>query len=48
MAPSEQRDAPLLQRIYDSIWWLGLAALLFWALSYAVWGLVDIFSVPAG
>lgn len=37
-----------MQRLYDRIWLLALAALLFWALSYVVWGLLDIFSVPTG
>lgn len=40
--------APLMQRLYDRIWLLGLLALLFWALSYVVWGILDVFSVPAG
>lgn len=48
MAPSDQREAPLLQRLYDNIWLLALAALVFWALSYVVWGMVDVFSVPPG
>lgn len=38
----------MLQRLYDRIWLLALAALLFWALSYLVWGFVDVFSVPMG
>ncbi len=41
-------DQPMMQRLYDRIWLLALAALLFWALSYVVWGLLDIFSVPMG
>ena len=48
MAQSDQQSAPLLKRLYDRIWLLALAALLWWALSYVVWGIVDIFSVPAG
>lgn len=47
MASTEQ-DGPLLQRIYDRIWLLALAAFLFWALTYVVWGLLDIFSIPVG
>jgi hypothetical protein len=41
-------DPPFAQRLYDRIWLLALAALLFWALAYVLWGFVDIFSVPAG
>lgn len=48
MASSNQDEEPLLQRVYDRIWLLAGAALLFWALTYVVWGLLDIFSVPAG
>lgn len=46
MASEETR--PLPQRLYDRIWLLALLALLFWTLSYLVWGLADIFSVPPG
>ena len=45
---SDHQSAPLLKRLYDKIWWLALAALLWWTLSYVVWGVLDIFSVPAG
>lgn len=46
MSGSDERDPPFAQHLYDRIWVLALAALLFWALSYVVWGLVDILSVP--
>ena len=46
MASSDPTEAPLLQRLYDRIWLLALAALVFWALSYVVWGLFDVLSVP--
>ena len=45
---SNHTETPLPQRVYDSIWLLALAALVFWALSYVVWGLLDILSVPVG
>lgn len=48
MASTDQNQEPLLQRLYDRIWLLALLALLFWALSYLVWGLLDIFSIPPG
>ena len=48
MASTNRDEAPLLQRVYDRIWLLAGAALLFWALTYVVWGLLDIFSVPVG
>jgi len=48
MSSNEPTEAPLLKRLYDRIWLLAIVALLWWALSYVVWGMVDIFSVPAG
>ena len=43
---SNSEDVPTLQRVYDSIWLLALAALVFFALSYVAWGMVDIFAAP--
>ena len=43
-----EADPPFAQRLYDRIWFLALAALLFWALAYVIWGIIDIFSVPVG
>lgn len=37
-----------MQRLYDRIWLLAAAALAFFAVSYVAWGLIDVFSVPAG
>ena len=48
MASSDGNSAPVLKRLYDRIWLLALAALLWWALSYVLWGVFDIFSVPVG
>ncbi|MFB6137081.1 MAG: hypothetical protein ABEJ42_01900 [Halobacteriaceae archaeon] len=48
MGSTEREQPPLLQRLYDRIWLLGVAALVFWAISYVVWGVADIFSVPTG
>lgn len=48
MAEATDPDAPLLQRLYDRIWLIAVAAILFWALSYVIWGVIDIFSVPPG
>lgn len=39
-------EIPTLQRLYDRIWLLALAALVFFALSYVTWGIVDIFGAP--
>jgi hypothetical protein len=37
-----------MQRVYDRIWILAAAALLFWFLAYIGWGLLDLVSIPAG
>jgi hypothetical protein len=41
-------DVPWPQQLLDSPWLLAGAALLFFTLSYVVWGLIDLLSVPAG
>lgn len=41
-------DPPLMQRLYNRIWLLAGTALLFFFVTYVVWGLVDIVSVPTG
>ena len=45
---SPDESIPFMQRLYNKIWLLAAAALVFFALSYVVWGLIDIFSVPPG
>ena len=46
---SSSDDArPWPQKLYDSIWLLAGAAFLFFVLSYVIWGLVDILTVPTG
>jgi len=46
MAREPESDAPFMQRLYDRIWLLALLAVLFWAVSYLVWGWLDILSIP--
>ena len=48
MTTTRPEDVPFMQRLYNRIWLLALIALAFFALSYVVWGLIDIYSVPAG
>jgi len=45
--PSKQ-DVPWAQRAFNSIWILAAAAMLYFFLSYVVWGLVDLARVPVG
>lgn len=44
----ERRDVPWQQRLYENVWLLAILAVVFWAVSYVVWGLMDIFTTPAG
>jgi hypothetical protein len=44
----EQTAPPWPQRLLDNIWLLAGWALVFWALSYIVWGLIDLMAIPGG
>lgn len=46
--PHSPPDRPWQQQLYDSVWLLAGAAIVFFVLSYMVWGLVDILTIPAG
>ncbi|WP_331233805.1 hypothetical protein [Natronorarus salvus] len=48
MKESNRDDVPTMQLLYDRIWLLAALALLFFALSYVGWGVIDIFSAPPG
>lgn len=45
--PTDNESTPLMQRLYNRIWLLAAAAMLFFLLSYVGWGLLDIASIPA-
>lgn len=44
--PSE--DIPTMQRLYNRIWLLAAAAMVFFIVVYVGWGLLDILSLPVG
>lgn len=46
--PDYPEEVPVMQRLYNNIWLLAVLALVFFILSYLVWGLLDVFSVPLG
>jgi hypothetical protein len=50
--PEEQTsaddDIPVIQQIFDSIWLLAGVAIVFFVLSYIVWGMVDLLTIPMG
>ena len=48
MSGGTETDPPMMQRLYNRIWLIALLAVLFWALSYVLWGYVDVFTIPAG
>jgi len=39
-------DAPLMQQLYNRIWLLAAAAMVFFIVVYVGWGVMDIVSVP--
>jgi hypothetical protein len=39
-------DAPAMQRLYNRIWLLAAAAILFFLVAYVGWGLLDLLSLP--
>ncbi len=45
---SPDTDRPWQIHLFDSIWLLAGAAIVFFVLSYIVWGLVDILTIPFG
>lgn len=47
-APDRDESAPWAQHFYESIWVWAAVAILFWVLSYLIWGVVDLISIPAG
>lgn len=45
---SSKHYVPWPQRAFNSIWILAAAAMLYFFLSYVVWGLIDLMRTPAG
>lgn len=43
---THEEEVPVLQRVYNRIWLLAFAAILFFVLSYVAWGMIDIFAAP--
>lgn len=41
-------NVPLMQRLYNRIWLIAAAAMLFFIVVYVGWGIMDILSVPMG
>lgn len=41
-------DIPTIQKLFDSVWFLGGVAIVFFVLSYIVWGLIDLLTIPMG
>ena len=47
MSASSPEEIPMMQRLYNRIWLLAAAAMVFFLVVYVGWGLMDILSVPA-
>jgi hypothetical protein len=45
---SPKQDVPWPQRAFNSVWILAAAAMLYFFLSYVLWGLIDLMRTPAG
>lgn len=45
---SVEDDVPIMQKIFDSIWFLAGVAIIFFMLSYIVWGFIDLLTIPMG
>ena len=47
MSDQQTEEIPMMQRLYNKVWLLALAGILFFFITYLGWGLIDILSVPA-
>ena len=47
IADAQSDDIPFMQWLYNRIFLLAVASLVFFFLVYAGWGLIDILSVPS-
>ncbi|MBI4307552.1 MAG: hypothetical protein HY684_01965 [Chloroflexi bacterium] len=45
-APSEEERVPVMQEIYDNIWFLFLVSGVIILVSYIIWALIDLVNVP--
>lgn len=45
---NDGESPPWPQQLLDSEWLLAGAAILYFMVSYVLWGVIDIFTVPAG
>lgn len=43
---TDSENVPVMQQLYNRIWLLAAAGILFFFITYLGWGLVDILSVP--
>lgn len=45
---TDPSETPIMQRVFNSIWFLAGLAILFFVLSYIVWGFIDLLTIPLG
>ena len=49
MTEEEKKGRPAWQEtLYENVWLWAFVAVLFWFLSYVVWGFVDLMLIPGG
>lgn len=46
MGAAEERPVPVMQEIYDNIWFLFLVSGVIILVFYIIWALIDLLSVP--
>ena len=46
MSSSTSEDVPLMQQLYNRIWLLAAAAMVFFIVVYVGWGLMDMLTLP--
>ena len=44
--PSEDEPVPVMQEIFDNIWFLFLVSGVIILVSYIIWGLIDLVNTP--
>ena len=44
---SNAEHSPMMQRLYNRIWLLAVAAMVFFIIVYVGWGLLDLTTLPA-
>lgn len=47
MSDQQTEDIPIMQQLYNRIWLLAIAGIVFFFVTYLGWGLIDMLTLPA-